>query len=292
MRFLAVDKSGISGFSFTLLLMNRLLDCMTEGVKHAVRCGCIGLILVPTVSCRGASPDWNGTWKLDPAKSDIPGPTIVVSITPDGMWHNASRGGPIANFRCDGKAYQANDIITVYCTQASSSSAEINGFKNESKVFTAHWDLSPDGNVLSVKATGFQADGSAKATQRRYARISGSVGFAGGWRNVNPFEGIPPIRKISLQGHILHESSPDNDRYIDVTLDGADATIHGRLISPNARFALKERSPREFSSTMKQDGQVVSVGYWQISADGRSLTESYWVPGRPTEKAVLVYEKQ
>ncbi len=79
---------------------------------------------------------------------------------------------------------------------------------------------------------------------------------------------------------------------MDVTLDGPDAAIHGRLTSPGATLALEERSPREFSSTMKVYGKVVSVGYWQISANGRSLTESYWVPGRPNEKAVLAYEKQ
>ena len=43
---------------------------------------------------------------------------------------------------------------------------------------------------------------------------------------------------------------------------------------------------------MKQYGKVVNVGNWQISADGRSLKESYWVPSTPNEKAVLVYEKQ
>jgi len=43
---------------------------------------------------------------------------------------------------------------------------------------------------------------------------------------------------------------------------------------------------------MKMHGQIVSVGYWRISADGHSLTDSYWVPSSPNEKAVLVYEKQ
>jgi hypothetical protein len=272
--------------------MNRFPDRLAASVKRAVRSTCIALILIPTVSCRGASPDWNGTWKLDPAKSDIPGPTIVVSITPDGMWHNSGSSGTTANFRCDGKRYQATDILTVYCTQVNSSDVEITDFKNESKVFTAHWELSPDGKLLSVKSTNFLADGSVKTKERRYARTSGLIGFAGGWKNVNPLEGIPSIRKISLQRHILHQSFPEDDRYMDVTLDGTDAAIHGRFTAPSATLALEEHSPREFSSTMKLYGQVVSVGYWQISADGRSLTESYWVPSRPNEKVVLAYEKQ
>jgi hypothetical protein len=108
---------------------------------------------------------------------------------------------------------------------------------------------------------------------------------------VNPVEAIPSIRKISLQGHTLHQSIPEKGMYIDVTLDGTDAVIHGPL-SSGGSIALKERSPREFSSTMKVHGQIVSVGYWRISADGHSLTDSYWVPSSLNEKAVLVFEKQ
>lgn len=272
--------------------MHRFPDRLASGVKRAARSACVGLILIPIVSCHGASPDWNGTWKLDPAKSDIPGPTIVISITADGMWHASGGSGRTSNFRCDGKKYQATEILTVYCTQVNSSDVEITAFKDESKVFVARWELSPDGKVLSVKSTNFHPDGSARTKEGRYARTSGLAGFAGGWKNVNPLEGIPSIRKISLQGHILHQSFPEEDRYMQVTLDGTDATIHGRLTSAGATLALEERSPRKFSSTMKVDGQVVSVGYWQISADGRSLTESYWVPNRPNEKAMLTYEKQ
>jgi hypothetical protein len=269
--------------------MDKGSNGIAASAKRTVRGLCIGLILIPAVSCRGASPDWNGTWKLNPAKGDIPGPSIVVSISPDGMWHNRSLGGTTANFRCDGTEYQSTDILTINCTQVNSSEAEITGFKNGSKLFVARWELSPDGRFLSVKSTTFHADGSVKVKEKRYARTSGSVGFAGGWKNVNPLEEAPSIQKISLQGHTLHRSLPENDRQVDVRLDGTDAALGE---PPGATLALEERSPREFSSTMKLYGQVVSLGYWQISADGRSLTESYWVPSSPNEKAVLVYEKQ
>jgi hypothetical protein len=65
---------------------------------------------------RGTLPDWNGTWKLNTAKGDIPGPPIVVSISPDGMWHNTSHGGPPPNFRCGDKEYQ-QDSLTISCRQ-------------------------------------------------------------------------------------------------------------------------------------------------------------------------------
>ncbi len=208
------------------------------------------------------------------------------------MWHLSGPSGNTANFRCDGKEHQATDVLTIYCTQVNSSDVEINAFKDGSKVSAANWELSSDGMVLSIKSTSFHADGSVKVKDSRFARTSGSVGFAGGWKNVNPLDAIPSIRQISLQGHTLHQSIPEKSMYIDVTLDGADAVIHGPLSAPEGSIALKERNPRELSATMKMHGQIVSVGYWRISADGRSLTDSYWVPSSPKEKAVLVYEKQ
>lgn len=275
-----------------MLAMNRLRRCIAASVKRTVRGICIGVILIPAVSCHGASPDWNGTWKLDTAKSDYPGPTIEVSIGPDGMWHTSGQSGITANFRCDGNEYQATDILTINCTQLNSSEVQITAFKNGSKVSAAHWELSSDGKVLSVKSTSFHADGSIEVKDRRYARTLGSVGFAGAWRNVNPLEGVPSIRLIRVQGHTLHQSFPEKDLHMDVTLDGRDALIHGPLASPGASIALEEHSPREFNSKMKIYGRVVSVGFWQISADGRSLTESYWLPSSPNEKVVLVYQKQ
>jgi hypothetical protein len=269
--------------------VNRFSDCIAAAATRTVRGVCVGLILIPTVSCHGASPDWNGTWKLNPAKGDIPGPSIVVSISPDGTWHNSSRGGASLDYRCDGKDYQANHILTVNCRQVNSSDAKLTGFKNGAKLFVAHWELSPDGKALSVKSTSFHTDGTVQEREKRYTRTSGSVGFAGGWKNVNPLEEAPSIQKISLQGHTLHRYLPENDRHLDVTLDGTDAALGEPA---GATFALEERSPRELSSKMKQYGKVVSIGNWQISADGRSLTESYWVPSSPNEKVVLVYEKQ
>src|SRR6202044_2038183 len=135
--------------------MNKVSNRIAAWAKGTVRGVCIGLILIPTVSCRGASPDWNGTWKLNPAKGDIPGPSIVVSISPDGTWHNSSRGGASLDFRCARKDYQANHILRINCTQVNSSDAKLTGFKNGAKLFVAHWELSPDGKALSVNSNSF-----------------------------------------------------------------------------------------------------------------------------------------
>jgi hypothetical protein len=164
--------------------------------------------------------------------------------------------------------------------------------KNGIKTLTVQWELSPDGKMLTVKATSLSGDGSTRPWVSQYLRVSGSTGFAGGWRNTNPLVHVPPIWQIRLGNHRLQYAFPGRSQYADVALDGSDATVRGTGTPVGSSIAFKELSPRDLSMTKKLDGQVLSIGYLQITADGRSLTESYWSPERPNEKAVLVYEKQ
>ena len=50
------------------------------------------------------STEWNGKWDLDAAKSAIPGPTFVVSMTQEGMYR-LETGSSAYDFACDGNKY-------------------------------------------------------------------------------------------------------------------------------------------------------------------------------------------
>ena len=251
-------------------------------------------IVISAVSCQASgalSYDWNGVWKLDPAKSHIYGPTLRISMSPDGVYHNTGRSGT-ANFDCDGKGHLVTESLTVFCTQKNSGYLEISTFKNGSKVSTAHWELSNHGNALTIEGTWLRLEGSAKSTETRYTRTSGSSGFVGGWRNTDLFKGRASILETNIGNNALHFYYPEKDIHVDAFIDGTSSAVHTSLFPSGATIALSERSPREFSLTTKLNGQVVYVEYWQRSADGRSLTQSSWFANRPNEKYVLVYEKQ
>jgi hypothetical protein len=57
-------------------------------------------------------------------------------------------------------------------------------------------------------------------------------------------------------------------------------------------MAIRPNGPREFLTLRKMDGKIVNQGSLRLSANGRTLTEEYWPPSRPDERATLVYEKQ
>jgi hypothetical protein len=176
--------------------------------------------------------------------------------------------------------------------QKSGDTVEISIFKNGSKVSTALWELSNHENALMIKGTSLRPDGSAKSTEHHLTRTSGSTGFVGGWRNADPFEGLASILQTSVRNNAFHFSNPGREMHADVFIDGTSAGVHSPLFPSGATIALSERGPRAFILSTKVNGQVVYIENWQVSADGRSLTQSSWFSSSPNEKYVLVYEKQ
>jgi hypothetical protein len=234
---------------------------------------------------------WNGTWKLDPAKSHIYGPTLRISMSADGVYHNTGRIGA-ANFNCDGKGHVVGESLTVLCTQKNSDWLEITGFKNGSKVSTSHWELSDHGNALTIQGTMLQSDGSAKSIESRYTRTSGSTGFVGGWRNTDLFKGLARIIKTNIGDNTLHFYYPETGIREDAVIDGTSSAVHTSLFPSGATITLSKGSPRDFTLTTKLNGEVVYVEHWRMSVDRHSLTQSSWFANRPDEKYALVFEKQ
>lgn len=71
---------------------------------------------------------------------DIPGPTITISITPDGEYHNASGGGNI-NFHCDGKGFAVGTLGA----RASGTRSEANWKSRTHLVLVAAQEQDADG---------------------------------------------------------------------------------------------------------------------------------------------------
>jgi hypothetical protein len=266
------------------------LNLSERKAAMSLRWACVGLISVVVSACHGPSPDWNGTWKLSASKSNIPGPSLTVSIDSSGEYHTES-GTSTGNFRCNGKEYPAVANITVSCAQGSASALEITLKKNGTKTSTAQWELSRDGKMLTIKSTSVEAGGSPKSKETEYMRISGSTGFAGGWKNTKPFESLPSLMQLTLTDGKMHYAFPEKAQYADPALDGRDTTVYGPGVPSGSTIAFKKQGSLDLLMAKKLNGQILNVGSLRITGDGRTLTETYWRPETPNVKAVLVYER-
>jgi hypothetical protein len=250
----------------------------------------LAMFSMVALGCSRALPAWNGTWKLNESKSSIPGPNFSITISPTGEFH-LDNGTNRYSYRCDGKEYSTTPNRTISCAQTSAVVIDATMKENGAKVGTAHWELSDDGKMLTIKATSIESDGSIKSREKVYLRISASIGFAGGWRDTKRLETRPQLL-LTLNDRTLHIAFGESEQYADPPLDGSDAPLRGSKVPQGVTIAIRPHGPREFLTLKKFGGQITNQGSLRLSTDGRTLTEEYWSPSRPDEKAILVYEKQ
>jgi hypothetical protein len=246
--------------------------------------------LAATLACRAPSPDWNGTWKLNPSKSSFQGPVFTISISADGEYRYDD-GNSSFVFRCDGKDRPIPKNRTRACVKSSATVLDLTQKEDGVKTNASHWELSANGRVLTATATAFRPSGPVVTDQVVASRISGSNDFAGQWRDTSDLQRHADLT-LRLDSQTLHLSYPSAGQYIDAPLDGVDAAMHGPHAPEGTTYAVRLAGRREVLSLTKRNGKVLTQGSLKLSNDGRIITDSWWNPDRPADKGTLVYEKK
>jgi|SRR5580704_15569478 hypothetical protein len=242
-----------------------------------------------TLGCRTPSSDWNGAWKLDPAKSSYQGQVLVISITADGDYRY-DEGNWSFTFPCDGKERPVGDNRTRVCVRTGVTALDITQKENGVKTRSTHDELSTDGKVFTTTVTEFRASGPIITHQTTFSRLSGSSDFTGQWRDTSYLHQHADMT-LRLDNQAVHISYPNAGQHIDAPFDGVDAAVHG----PNPdgmTYTARLVGRREFLYVTKRNDKVLSQGSLKLSYDGRAIIDSWSNPDRPNDKGSLVYEKK
>jgi hypothetical protein len=97
---------------------------------------------------------------------------------------------------------------------------------------------------------------------------------------------------VTVADKMLHIEEPAQKQVMDGKLDGSDGKVNGPNIPPGAAPAYKLVTPNKITFQIKLNGKVLYDGSYTLSADGKTLTEEEWVPGRMAEKESVVYDKK
>src|ERR1700722_3034387 len=79
--------------------------------------------LFATLGCRAPSPDWNGTWKVNPVRSSYQGQVFTISISADGEYH--FDGNSSHTLRCDGQDRPIGNNRTQVCVKSGDTVLDI-----------------------------------------------------------------------------------------------------------------------------------------------------------------------
>jgi hypothetical protein len=253
------------------------------------------VVLLMASGCHGSSATWNGTWRLNPAKSRVQGGADIAVITsPDGQIRITNDAFNF-DFRCNGKEYSNPNgkDLTTSCIQVGTAQWKLTYKRNGAVSSEVLWDLSPDATTLTIHGKSIQPDRSSRDVEHVYHRLGEGSGLSGRWQEGNPFSSRPPLLNLSLEGSTLHFAYPETGQYVDAPLDGTRTPMH---TSPRARqgfaMSIKQASPVQMHTEISFEGRVIREGTLTISNDGRTIIQESWAPERLSEKDSFVYEKQ
>lgn len=252
-------------------------------------CACAAMLLTAG-PCVAAGQSWNGTWKLNEAKSKFTGETYLIENKGNGMMH-VTRGNLSYDFACDGKPYKVLADRTLTCTGSASSGYDyvING---SGKVLSkSHRTFSADGKTMTVHGTDIRTDGSTQDFTDVWKRESGTSGLAGKWMNVKS-QGASDTVVIETKGDWIKLYSPQEKSTVEGKMDGSQLKVSGPTVPAGFAQTIKAEGPNKLRYVVKYNDKVLSEGVQTLSADGKSFVDENWTPGKMNEKSTAVYERQ
>jgi hypothetical protein len=248
-------------------------------------------LIMGAMGTAAAQTPFAGTWKLNQDKSQMAGDTMKFGPA-QGDSIELKAGGLTYSFRVDGKNYALPSGNIAIWRQTSPASWTTEYRKaNGSLLSRDSWQLSADGQKLSVTTSGVKADGDLYTNTAEYARTAGSNGLMGAWKSTDVKLSSPDdfsITELGLDKLVL--KVPALKVTCEVTTDGKEVAVEGPDIPTGLRLSLTRTGPYTFKLVQKLNGSVVSSSVYTVSEDRDTMTEVGGAPGDPP--ATMVWEKQ
>jgi hypothetical protein len=252
------------------------------------------LLALPIGTALATESPWNGTWKIDPARSQLAGDTFTYSKGPGNLLH-FSDGVVAFDFAADGKEYKAAYDRTTVWTAAGPNAWDTVSKANGKVLRKTHQALSPDGKTLTIHQEGTRADGSTFDGEDVYMRQGAGEGLIGTWKSIKAgTSSVPQIFIISVPAPgKVHVEVPDMKGAVDGKADGSDLPVTGDGNLPaGMTVSYKFLTPSKLKYVIKVNGKEDEEGVQTLAADGKSFTDVSWSPGKEDEKQTCFMVKQ
>lgn len=257
-------------------------------MRKTICCACAALALA-AAPCFAAGQSWNGTWKLNVAKSKFTGDTFTIEAKGNMMQY--SNGVVSYEFACDGKPYTVIADRTMTCTGSPAAGYDYETKAGDNVLAKSHRAISADGRTMTIHGTEMRPDGARPEFTDVYKRQSGTSGMEGKWLNVKS-QGAAESMVIETKGDWIKIYSPEFKNSVEGKMDGSALPATGTNIPAGVTRSFKPEGAKKLHYTLGYNGKVLVEGTDTLSADGKSLVEEEWAPGKMNEKSTAVYERQ
>ena len=235
-----------------------------------------------------ADSPFNGTWKLNLAKSQMSGQTLTITKTAiAGVMHFDMQGFGY-DFDATGKEFPTPDGGTSAWKQVNATTWDAVNKANGKVVATYHIVVNGDAMTVVMKAT--PPGGSPVEQNMSAKRASGGPGILGVWKT-GETKGAATSLAIAIDAtNGIKLSYPEFQISCTGKFDGKDYPIVGAGANLKQSLVFEKINATSFKMTTKIDGKPFYVDTFVISADGKTLTDN-GMPVNANEPIKSVYEK-
>lgn len=235
-----------------------------------MRTSCVALVaLLAPAMLLAQQPSFDGTWKLNLAKSHLSGSTYTFTRKPSGVWHY-SGGGFDVDFDLTGKEYTMPSGASITGKENGPRSWELSFGMGGKPISRSQVTLK--GNSLMWVSDVTSPDGKTVHQTATDTRVSGGPGFAGKWKSGTP-KGEATTLKITMQGTDVTMETPEYQSEVKGSFDGKEYPVMqaGQPSKVTNTFAKSGRNALKVGT--KLNGKPLSVDVYRLSADGKTLTD-------------------
>ncbi len=250
-----------------------------------------GVGLCATPLALAAEDSFVGKWKFNPDKSQLSGLTYKVEDAGNNQYKFIF-GDDEETVSLDGKPH-----MTKYGNTWSVTKSGPNGWhwvtkRNGKTINDAMWTVSEDGATSTYVSTETRPNGSASHDETKLKRTAGSSGLVGTWESTEIKIGMPTTLEMAAWGKDGYSmKNPVYKAETDFKLDGKEYTPKGPRVAKGTTVSAKQIDERTLELTYKLNGKTTETDHWQLSADGKTLTDSVIYPG-VDKKEVDVFDRQ
>jgi hypothetical protein len=256
-----------------------------------------GLLMLSLMFTRAtAQSPFDGTWRLDTSDSQ-PSTVHYDYLLQDGIYHCTTCDPPI-EVRADGNDHKVTGdgcYDTVSVKVVDDRTIEEADKRNGKVVGTLKLAVSADGKTATEEWTeSCNAKGDVVAGQDIMSRLAdgprGAHAISGSWRISKRGKRSENALLITLklEGDVFSFADPTDQSYA-AKLDGTETSFKGDL--SGTVVSVKRIDDRTMQETDKQNGKVVEVTRFAVSADGKTLTISQENKANSTTRQFVAHKQ-
>lgn len=250
----------------------------------------IGFGLCAAPLAMAAADPFVGKWKFNPEKSQVTGLIWKISEAGDGKLQ-FTFGEDVETVGLDG-----TETMTKYGNAWSIKETGPNTWQSTTKrdgkvISTATWTISDDGKMFTSKSKGTRPDGSTSEGGFELKRTAGTSGLVGTWEATGMETKTPNVIQIEKWEDGYAIENPAFKGRTEFKFDGKEYAEKGPRVAEGSTVSAKRINDRTIEVTSKLKGKTVATDRYEVSEDGKTLTDTITFPG-VDKPQVDVYERQ